>query len=292
MKVLITGAGGMLGIDVVAAAERANHEVVALTRADLDITDQAAVDATFALEFPQAVINCAAYTAVDLAESEPEAAMLVNATGAGYVATAAAAINAKVVFPSTDYVFDGTKGEPYIESDETNPLSSYGASKLAGELATAVNPQHMIVRTSWLFGLDGKNFVETMLSLGTQHGEVLVVRDQIGAPTYTRDLADALVALLDTAAFGLHHITGAGECSWWDFAVEIFRQSGIECNVMSGTTELLGKPAPRPAYSVLASARPGALTLPRWDHGLHSYLLARAEREQPKTGTTREVKST
>ena len=267
----------MLGSDVVRAAEFVNHEVVAVTRVELDVKDRPAADRLLLEERPDAVINCSAYTDVDGAEDDLDGAMDVNADGAANVAAAAREIGAKVVYPSTDYVFDGFKSEPYVESDAPRPLSIYGQSKLAGEHETAeTNPRHFVVRSSWLFGTSGRNFVETMLALGSDHGEVLVVRDQVGCPTYTAHLADALVRLADTEAFGIHHIASQGECSWFEFAQEIFNQAGVECHVMSCTTEELGRPAPRPTYSVLGTERQDALYLPHWKEGLASYLAERS----------------
>jgi dTDP-4-dehydrorhamnose reductase len=267
----------MLGHDVVRAAEFVNHDVVPVPRAELDVTDRAATERLLLAERPDAVINCAAYTDVDGAEDDLDGAMDVNAEGAANVAAAAREIGAKVVYPSSDYVFDGSKSEPYIESDEPRPLSVYAQSKLAGEHETAEsNPRHFTVRSAWLFGTSGRNFIETMLSLGGDHGEVLVVRDQVGCPTYTAHLADALVRLADTEAFGLHHIASQGECSWFEFAQEIFSQAGVECRVMSCTTDELGRPAPRPAYSVLGTERQDALYLPHWKEGLASYLAERS----------------
>ena len=277
MKILVTGAAGMLGSDVVRAAEFVNHQVVPVTRAELDVTDRGAAERLLLEERPDAVINCAGYTDVDGAEDDLDGAMDVNAEGAASVAAAAREIGSKVVYPSSDYVFDGSKSEPYVESDEPRPLSIYAQSKLAGEHETAeLNPRHFVVRSAWLFGTSGRNFVETMLALGSDHGEVLVVRDQVGCPTYTAHLADALVRLVDTEAFGLHHIASQGECSWFDFAQEIFIQSGVECRVMSCTTEELGRPAPRPAYSALGTERLDALYLPHWKEGLASYLAERS----------------
>jgi dTDP-4-dehydrorhamnose reductase len=250
--------------------------VAAYARGDLDVTDERAVRAAFERELPGAVVHCAAYTDVDGAESDPEGAMAVNAEGAGNVAEAANALQARVVYPSTDYVFDGTRGAPYIESDQTAPASVYGQTKLAGEHATAAETaRYMIVRTSWLFGTGGRNFVETMLSLAAELGEVMVVRDQVGSPTYTGHLAQALVRLCSTEAYGIHHIAGGGECSWFEFAGEIFRQAGVECRVLSCTTDEFPRPAPRPAYSVLATERSEALRLPPWEQGLSAYLAER-----------------
>jgi dTDP-4-dehydrorhamnose reductase len=277
MKILVTGAAGMLGHDVVRAGEFVNHEVVALARPDLDVTDQRAVARAIRRHAPDAVVNCAAYTNVDGAESDQPAAMRVNGEAAGLVAAAAAEAGASVLYPSTDYVFDGLKGQPYIESDQTNPQSVYGTSKLAGEAATAAaNPRHYVVRTSWLFGANGPNFVETMMRLGRELGEVVVVRDQVGCPTYTGHLADALVRLLDGDEYGVHHIAGDGECSWFEFATEIFSQAGVECRTLSCTTDEFPRPAPRPPYSVLATERDYALYLPEWRAGLASYLAERA----------------
>jgi dTDP-4-dehydrorhamnose reductase len=267
----------MLGHDVVRAAEFVNHEVVALERSDLDVTDRPAVIHTVLQERPAAVVNCAAFTDVDGAEDDLDGAMDTNAEAAANVATAAAEIGARVLYPSTDYVFDGYKDEPYVESDEPRPQSVYGQSKLAGEHETAAaNPRHYIVRSAWLFGTSGRNFVETMLSLARDHGEVLVVRDQVGCPTYTAHLADALVRLLDTEAFGVHHLASQGECSWYEFAQEIFSQADVECRVMSCTTDEFGRPAPRPPYSVLGTERAEALYLPHWKEGLASYLAERS----------------
>jgi dTDP-4-dehydrorhamnose reductase len=277
VKILVTGAGGMLGSDVVRAAEFVNHEVAGLTRSDLDITDRQAVTRALLEERPDAVVNCAAYTDVDGAEDALESAMDVNAEGAANVAAAAAEIGARVLYPSTDYVFDGSKLEPYVESDEPSPQSVYGQSKLAGERETVeANPRHYIVRSAWLFGTSGRNFVETMLSLARDHGEVLVVRDQVGCPTYTAHLADALVRLLDTEAYGVHHLASQGECSWYEFAQEIFSQASVECRVMSCTADEFGRAAPRPAYSVLDTERTEALYLPQWKEGLASYLAERS----------------
>ncbi len=271
----------MLGRDVVLAAGNAGHDVVGFGHIELDVTDAEVVARKLDLERPDIVINCAAWTDVDGAEEAEEAAMTANGAGAGNVAAAAAAVGAGVVYVSSDYVFDGAKDSPYVESDQPAPLSAYGRTKLAGEEATATaNKRHFIVRSSWLFGMGGSNFVETMLRLAADHGEVLVVRDQVGSPTYTWHLASGIVRLIEGLEFGIHHMAAAGSCSWYDFAREIFEQAKIECKVLSGTTEMLGRPAPRPAYSVLATEREHAITLPSWQDGLAGYLAQRqAERE-------------
>jgi dTDP-4-dehydrorhamnose reductase len=282
MRVLITGAAGMLGRDVALAAANAGHDVVALARTDLDITDAAAVHARLERDRPGAVINCGAWTDVDGAEDAEEQARRVNGEGAGNVAAAASAIGAKVVYVSSDYVFDGTKAAPYVETDQPAPISAYGRTKLAGEEATATAcRESFIVRSSWLFGIGGSNFVETMLRLADDHGEVLVVRDQVGSPTYTWHLAYGLVRLIDGSAYGIHHMAAAGECSWYEFAREIFEQSQCECKVLSATTDMLGRPAPRPPFSALVSERTHAIELPAWQDGLAGYLAQRGAERVP-----------
>jgi dTDP-4-dehydrorhamnose reductase len=278
MRVLVTGAAGMLGRDAVYACERRGHEVIALSRDALDITDGPAVDEAMRDGRPDAVINCAAWTDVDAAEEHEAEATRVNDEGAAIVAAAAAAIGAKFVFLSTDYVFDGSSRRPYVESDPTEPLSAYGRSKLGGETSVAVaNPEHFIVRSSWLFGLGGRNFVETMLQLAAEQPEVLVVSDQVGCPTYTVHLAEALAELVERRSYGIRHLAAAGSCSWYEFAQNVFDQAGLETAVLSATSEMLARPAPRPACSVLRSERRDPIPLPHWREGLAAYL---AERER------------
>jgi dTDP-4-dehydrorhamnose reductase len=278
LKLMITGAGGMLGRDLARAGEQAGHEIVRLARDDLDITDADAVERSVATERPDAVVNSAAWTDVDGAEDDLQGAMDVNATGAANLAQATADIGCKLVYPSTDYVFDGTGTSPYVESDEPRPLSVYGQSKLAGEVETAKhNPRHFIVRASWLFGTGGRNFVETMLTFARDHEEVVVVKDQVGCPTYTGHLADGIVRLLEWTDYGVHHMAGSGECSWYEFALEIFDQANLGCRVLSATTEMLGRKAPRPSYAVLASEREPAIVLPHWREGLAAFLAERAK---------------
>jgi dTDP-4-dehydrorhamnose reductase len=279
MKVLVTGAGGMLGHDVVRVAEDMRHQVVALTRDDLDVTDPARVERIITRERPGAVINCAAWTNVDGAEAAEHEASLVNAQGAGFVADAAAKVGAKVVYPSTDYVFSGESG-PYGESDDPDPINAYGRTKLAGERATAlVNGQSFIVRTSWLFGPRSGNFVETMLRLGQGGGPVVVVHDQVGCPTYTGHLAVGLLRLVDSATYGIHHMAAQGSCSWYEFAMEIFRQAEVVTRVMASTSAMMERPAKRPANSVLISRRSVPINLPPWQRGLSDYLSRRGQGE-------------
>jgi dTDP-4-dehydrorhamnose reductase len=276
MKVLVAGAGGMLGRDFVLAATNAGHDVVAFDRPRMDVTDAAAVRRQFDRERPDMVINCAAWTDVDGAESAEEQAFAVNGSGAGNLAAAAREVGAAIVYVSTDYVFDGEKGSPYVESDQPAPLSAYARTKLAGEEATAAaNKRHFIVRSSGLFGIGGKNFVDTMLRLGASMSEVTVVRDQVTAPTYTWHLAFGLTRLIEGIEYGIHHMAAAGGCSWYEFAGEIFEQAKVDCRVLSITSEMFGQAAQRPAYSVMQSQREHAIRLPSWHDGLAGYLAQR-----------------
>lgn len=276
MRLLVTGAAGMLGTDVVAAAA-ARHDVVALARADLDITDADAVRAVLRDTRPDAVINCAAYTNVDTAETDEDAATRINGDGAGHLAAAAAEVGAHIVHVSTDYVFPGDATTPYAESAPTGPIGAYGRSKLVGELAVenAAPASHSIVRTAWVFGPHGKNFVDTMLRLGRERDELRVVDDQLGCPTYTGHLADALVTVAETRPNGILHVAGGGQCTWRDLAVATFAAAGMDVTVHPTTAADFGAPAPRPAYSVLGSTRSDAPTLPSWQDGLHAHLTQR-----------------
>lgn len=280
MKLLVTGAAGMLGRDVMLAAGNAGHEVVGYGRAELDVTDPAGLERKFDLERPDVVINCAAWTDVDGAEEAEEAAFAVNGSGAGHVAAAAAKLKATVLHVSTDYVFDGAKRAPYVESDQPAPLSAYGRTKLAGEEAVvAANKRHFVVRSAGLYGIGGRNFVETMLQLAEARNEVTVVRDQVGSPTYTWHLAYGIVRLIEGIEYGIHHMAASGQCSWYEFAREIFEQASVECRVLSITSEEFGAAAPRPAFSALVSQREHAIRLPGWQDGLAGYLAQRKAQE-------------
>jgi dTDP-4-dehydrorhamnose reductase len=274
---LVTGAAGMLGRAVVDAATRLGHDVRGCAHGDLDITDAEATRLAVLAARPDAVVNCAAYTDVDGAESDWMGAEAVNVQGARNVAAAAAEVGALVVHVSTDYVFDGSKREPWLESDPVAPLGVYGETKLEGERAVAeANPAHAIVRTAWLFGAGGRNFVDTMLTLGAQRDEVSVVTDQVGCPTWTGHLAGALVELAERSdETGIHHIAGGGSCSWNELALEIFERAGIDCRVLPATSEQFVRPAARPAYSVLGSQRRDPLVLPPWQDGVAEYLATR-----------------
>ncbi len=267
----------MLGRDVVSAGAAAGHELIALGRSELDITDAAGVTAAVREARPDVVVNCAAWTDVDGAETQAPAALAVNGSGAGNLARAAAAAGAWIVHISTDYVFSGEQRLPYLESDRADPRSQYGRSKLAGELAVAeaAPAGHTIVRSSWLFGAGGHCFPATILRLGSQRDQLSVVDDQVGCPTFTGHLAPALVELVHDRVPGLVHVAGDGQCSWCDFAREIVSLAGLGCEVVPGTTAELGRPAPRPAYSVLGTERAGTPRLPDWQEGLQAFMAAR-----------------
>jgi dTDP-4-dehydrorhamnose reductase len=266
-RVLITGAGGQLGR---ALRERfADDDVVALGHEDWDVAHPPSVNLTqggFDL-----VLHAAAWTDVDGAEADPQGASAVNVGGTANVAALCASLQAPLVAYSTDYVFDGRKGEPYVESDTPNPLSAYGRSKLLGE--AAAGPEAWVVRTSWLFGATGHNFVRTMLRLAEERDEVAVVDDQRGCPTYVGHLATATRELVESAAKrGIWHLVAGGDCTWADLAEAVFEETGSACRVRRITTEELGRPAPRPAYGVLRSERPDAPVLPNWREGLRACL--------------------
>lgn len=280
MKIVVTGAGGLLGQDLAEAALAAGHEVRALGPAELDVTDPERVLNRFEIDRPDAVVNCASRSDVDGAEDDPVEAERINAEGAANVAEAAASISARVLYLSSSYVFDGTKDLPYVESDPPNPLSAFGRSKLKGEEATLfANPRAYVVRTSWLFGRGRSNFVETILQAGENGGKVLVAHDQVGSPTWTGHLAIGLVRLLDTDRFGIHHMAGAGYCSRYELARELFDRAAIEVVTLSATTEMLNQRARRPAFSALESEYETAIELPPWQEGIAAWLASRSDAE-------------
>jgi dTDP-4-dehydrorhamnose reductase len=264
-RVLITGAGGQLGRALQEAF--AADDVVALSRKEWDVTVPPSDE--LRREPFDLVLHTAAWTDVDGAEEDPQGAAAANVGGTAN----AASLGAPLVAFSTDYVFDGRKGEPYLESDGPSPLSAYGRTKLHGE--AAAGPDAWVVRTSWLFGATGHNFVRTMLRLGRERDEVAVVDDQRGSPTYAGHLATAVRELVDRdLPRGTWHLAAAGDCTWADFAEAIFEEAALDCRVRRITTEELARPAPRPAHAVLRSERGGAPELPHWREGLRACLEA------------------
>lgn len=282
MKVLVTGATGQLGTDVVSLFKETGHSVIACDRNTLDIIDQASCFATLNEYKPDVVIHCAAYTAVDLAEQEVDAAYTVNAVGTRNMVIASERVGAKFCYISTDYVFDGLSEGPYHEYDNTNPQTIYGKSKRAGEmLVQSLSSAYFIVRTSWVYGLYGKNFVKTMLRLGEEKSEIKVIHDQKGSPTYTIDLAQFLLELIQTERYGIYHASNSEICTWYEFAVAIFQEAELitgkkyAAKVHPCTTEEFPLPATRPRNSVmehLAIRTNGLTDLRPWREGLREFL--------------------
>ncbi|MDQ1490242.1 MAG: dTDP-4-dehydrorhamnose reductase [Actinomycetota bacterium] len=275
LRILVTGAGGQVGSEV--AAHLPHHQVIALDRTACDLSDRHSVEQAVAAAAPAAVVNCAAWTDVDGCEADPERAVLVNALGVRHLAAACARAGAHLVHVSTDYVFSGDATEPYPEDAPTGPIGAYGRSKLAGEIAVidAAPSGHAIVRTAWIFGPHGKNFVDTMLRLGAERDELTVVDDQLGCPTYTGHLAPALVEIAVARSKGVLHVAGGGSCTWWELACATFERAGLSLTVHRGTTAGFNAPAPRPGFSVLGSTRSDAPVLPAWQDGLAAHLIAR-----------------
>ena len=257
VKLLITGASGQLGTDLVLSAQKSGHEVIATNHASLDITDKSLVGRVVGEAKVDAIIHAAAWTAVDACESDPQKAMAVNRDGTANIVAAARESGARVIYISTDYIFDGTKPTPYIESDLPNPQSVYGASKLAGEQQLDMS-QDAIVRISWVCGEHGANMVKTILRLAASNPTLTFVDDQIGSPTFTSDAAPAIVDLSVSDSAGIWHLTNQGSTSWFGFARDVLTCAGLDANrVIATTTELLqpARPAKRPANSVLDNAR-------------------------------------
>jgi dTDP-4-dehydrorhamnose reductase len=273
--ILVIGSKGMLGQELMelygSAARGVDVE-------EIDITDLSSVQRVLVTLKPRVVINAAAYTDVDACETNVELALQVNGEGVAHLAMISKEIGATLVQVSTDYVFNGRKNAPYQEDDAPAPLSIYGESKLAGEMNVKFNPDYLIVRTQWLYGHGGKNFVETMLRMAGERSELSVVDDQIGAPTWTRDLALAIKALIDKGCRGTYHVANSGFVSWNGFAREIFEQAGLAVTVNPMSTEQLGRPAPRPLYSVLDCgklAEDAGFVPEPWQQALKQYLALR-----------------
>lgn len=251
MKVFITGAHGQLGTDIVNLFSR-DHQVIGVSRQELDITDFFQVISGIHRIKPDVIIHAAGYTQVDQAENDHDRAYLVNAFGTRNLAVAAQHVGAKIIYISTDYVFDGKSSIPYKEFDHANPLNVYGRSKLAGEeLVKTLSNKYFIVRTSWLFGLHGNNFVKTMLKLAQNNAEISVVDDQVGSPTNTMDLACFLKELSETEKYGIYHASNTGICSWYEFAKAVFEEAGIVIKVIPVQSKDFTLPALRPAFSAL-----------------------------------------
>ncbi|MFC5469678.1 dTDP-4-dehydrorhamnose reductase [Cohnella suwonensis] len=275
ITLLVTGANGQLGQELVRLGDdRVN--IVGYGREQLDVTNLLQCREAVAAVRPDAIIHAGAYTAVDKAESEPDEAYRINAIGTRNLTLAANEQGTKLCYISTDYVFDGTASLPYNEYDNTNPQSIYGKSKRAGEvLLQSLCDHYFIVRTSWVYGKYGNNFVKTMLKLASERDSVTVVHDQIGSPTYTYDLGRFLIELVQTEAYGIYHASNTGTCTWYEFARAIFEESGLSVRTEPCTTEQFSRTTPRPAYSVMdhSAIRQNGLTdLRPWREGLKAFL--------------------
>lgn len=276
MKVLVTGVGGQLGYDVMQELHKRSIDCCGADRAEFDITDFAATHKFITNYMPDAVIHCSAYTAVDKAEDEAELCRAVNAGGTENIAKACKEICAKMIYISTDYVFPGTGENFYEPDDATAPCNVYGKTKLAGELAVEkLLDKYFIVRISWVFGINGNNFIKTMLRLGETHKKLNVVADQIGSPTYTADLAVLLVDMVQTEKYGTYHATNEGVCSWADFAEKIFAVAGMDVKVNHITSSEYPTKAVRPKNSRLSKDKlveNGFNRLPTWEDAVERYV--------------------
>lgn len=281
-KVLVTGAKGMLGQDLSPILRNNGYEVIETDIHNLDITNSKMVEAFLVKEKPEIVVHCAAYTNVDKAEDDIETARLVNVTGTENIAKVCKRINALMVYISTDYVFDGLANTPYQPADTTAPLNNYGLTKLEGEGAVRnYVQQHYICRTSWLYGLHGKNFVETMISLANKP-EIKVVDDQIGCPTWTVELANAIVKILQNKPYGTYHVCGSGETSWYNFAKEIFHLLNLNVNLIPCSTDDFPRSAKRPRYSVMNNKVDNEPICRDWKIALNDYLALRTKNMKEK----------
>ena len=273
MKVLVTGAKGMLGQDLCPLLEDEGYEVIETDINNLDITDSEQVRTVLTIEKPDFIIHCAAYTNVDKAEDDIDSARLINSKGTENLAKACADIDATFVYISTDYVFNGQASSPILPTDKTEPLNNYGLTKLEGEEAVKKYcKKYFIARTSWLYGIHGKNFVETMISLADKP-ELKVVDDQIGCPTWTIELANGILKLIESQDYGIYHVCGSGFTSWYGFAKEIFEKLELKVNLKPCATNEFPRPAKRPAYSVMENNN----ICRNWKLALWDYLNLRDE---------------
>ncbi len=276
MEILVTGAGGQLGSDIVLLLAEQGHRVTGIDIGELDLTDENAVNTYFRQNKFNAVVHCAAYTAVDRAEAEVEKCMTANSEATAYLSSACKTGKTKLLYISTDYVFSGDKETPYLTEDEPAPANVYGKSKLGGELAvTSSLSNYFIIRISWVFGLNGNNFVKTMLRLGKENSSVNVVCDQTGSPTYTKDLAVLIGEMIKTDKYGIYHATNEGFCTWAQFAQEIFSCSGLDITVNKIPAKDYPTAAQRPVNSCMSKdklSNMGFNRLPKWQDALARFL--------------------
>ena len=276
MKILVTGVKGQLGYDVVKVLESRGHQPVGVDREEIDLMNNNMIQNFITNLKPEAIIHCAAYTAVDRAEDEVEICYQINAEAVKVMAECAKTLDIPMIYISTDYVFDGTKASEYVETDIPNPINVYGASKLKGEqYVQQLLEKFYIVRISWVFGINGNNFIKTMQRLGNEQDQLNIIHDQVGSPTYTAHLAPLLVDMIETDQYGIYHATNEGYCSWYEFAAEIFKQSQLDVTLHPITTDQYKTKAKRPLNSKMSKQKLsdyGFHRLPTWQEALKNYL--------------------
>ena len=280
-NILVTGSTGQLGSDVVKELLKRGYSTLSPNRSELNLCSEDNIRNYILNSNCEAIVHCAAYTQVDKAEDEKDLCIKINATATKHIVKCAKILDIPMIYISTDYVFDGTKDGKYTENDETNPINIYGESKLAGEkYVQEILDKYYIVRTSWVFNINGKNFIETMLRLSKTNNQLSIVNDQIGSPTYTRDLSRLLVDMLETSKYGLYHATNEGYCSWYEFANTIFKLANINIDIKAINSNEYASRAKRPLNSKLSKDKLieyGFKPLPHWEDALKDYLIRRRD---------------
>ena len=280
-NILVTGSTGQLGSDVVKELLKRGYSTLSPNRSELNLCSEDNIRNYILNSNCEAIVHCAAYTQVDKAEDEKDLCIKINATATKHIAKCAKILDIPMIYISTDYVFDGTKDGKYTENDETNPINIYGESKLAGEkYVQEILDKYYIVRTSWVFNINGKNFIETMLRLSKANNQLSIVNDQIGSPTYTKDLSRLLVDMLETSKYGLYHATNKGYCSWYEFANTIFKLANINIDIKAINSNEYASRAKRPLNSKLSKDKLieyGFKPLPHWEDALKDYLIRRGD---------------
>ena len=280
-NILVTGSTGQLGSDVVKELLKRGYSTLSPNRSELNLCSEDSIRNYILNSNCEAIVHCAAYTQVDKAEDEKDLCIKINATATKHIVKCAKILDIPMIYISTDYVFDGTKDGEYTENDETNPINIYGESKLAGEkYVQEILDKYYIVRTSWVFNINGKNFIETMLRLSKANNQLSIVNDQIGSPTYTKDLSRLLVDMLETSKYGLYHATNEGYCSWYEFANTIFKLANINIDIKAINSNEYASRAKRPLNSKLSKDKLieyGFKPLPHWEDALKDYLIRRRD---------------
>lgn len=280
-NILVTGSTGQLGSDVVKELLKRGYSTLSPNRSEFNLCSEDSIRNYILNSNCEAIVHCAAYTQVDKAEDEKDLCIKINATATKHIAKCAKILDIPMIYISTDYVFDGTKDGEYTENDETNPINIYGESKLAGEkYVQEILDKYYIVRTSWVFNINGKNFIETMLRLSKANNQLSIVNDQIGSPTYTKDLSRLLVDMLETSKYGLYHATNEGYCSWYEFANTIFKLANINIDIKAINSNEYASRAKRPMNSKLSKDKLieyGFKPLPHWEDALKDYLIRRGD---------------